>query len=92
MTPAVPDLGADLAPRRVVVTERRILAPADVTAQVGGVAADGCDYHLRIIDLVSGHAFFVPMPHRIAENLSDQLDDLIGNTLDNTPNGGSSHE
>lgn len=58
---------------RVAVREHRIIYPAVVDVQDGGLIGANCARHLRIVDPVSAVAYYVPIPQHLAGKLAGDL-------------------
>lgn len=61
----------------VSLVEQRLIRPGDVTLNPGGMETTGCVAHLRVIDLPSAVAWFVPCNARMLKVIRDQCDQLL---------------
>lgn len=66
----VPVLGQSA---RVVIRERRIIAPAVVTIGEGGMDVERCKHHLRVVSIADGIMYYVPITVGMVDDLARGL-------------------
>jgi hypothetical protein len=60
-------------PSGIPVKSKQIICPAMIEARIGGLAEDQCDLHLRVVNMLDGDVWLIPLPSKFARTLGQRL-------------------